>query len=40
MYEEGYHYITNSDFSTVCIEEMRERNAHHEEMDCKTEKVS
>ena len=35
LYEEGYHYITNADFSTVCIEEMRERNAHLDEMDCK-----
>jgi hypothetical protein len=35
MYEEGYHYITNADFSGVIIEEMRERNAHLEEMDCK-----
>ena len=36
MYEEGYHYITNADFSGVLIEEMRERNAHLEEMDCKS----
>ena len=35
MYEEGYHYITNADFSGILIEEMRERNAHLEEMDCK-----
>ena len=35
MYEEGYHYITNADYSGVVIEEMRERNAHLEEMDCK-----
>lgn len=35
LYEDGYHYITNADFSTVCIEEMRERNAHLDEMDCK-----
>jgi hypothetical protein len=28
MYEEGYHYITNADFSTVCIEEMRDRYSH------------
>jgi hypothetical protein len=35
MYEEGYHYITNADFSGVIIEEMRERNAHLDEMDCK-----
>jgi len=34
MYQEGYHYITNVDFSKVCIEEMRERNADLEEMDC------
>ncbi len=33
MYEEGYHYITNADYSPVCIEEMRERNAHLDEMD-------
>ena len=31
--EEGYHYITNADFSPVIIEEMRERNAQLEEMD-------
>ncbi len=36
MYEEGYHYITNADFSGVVIEEMRERNALLEEMDCKS----
>ena len=35
MYEEGYHYITNADYSGVLIEDMRERNAHLEEMDCK-----
>lgn len=33
LYEEGYHYITNGDFSSVCIEEMRDRCAHLEEMD-------
>ena len=33
MYEEGFHYITNADFSATCIEEMRERNAHLDEMD-------
>ena len=33
MYEEGYHYITNADYSPVVIEEMRERNGHLEEMD-------
>ena len=26
LYEEGYHYITNADFSPVLIEEMKERN--------------
>lgn len=35
MYEEGYHYITNADFSNVVVEEMRERNQHLDEMDCK-----
>jgi len=35
MYEEGYHYITNADYSGILIEEMRERNSHLEEMDCK-----
>jgi len=34
LYEEGFHYITNADFSGVLIEEMRERNAHLEDMDC------
>ena len=36
LYEEGFHYITNADFSGVLIEEMRERNAHLEDMDCMT----
>lgn len=31
--EEGFHYITNLDFSGVCIEQMRERHAELEEMD-------
>ncbi|TNV75769.1 hypothetical protein FGO68_gene4145 [Halteria grandinella] len=31
--EEGFHYITNADYSRVIIEEMKERNAHMEEMD-------
>lgn len=35
LYEDGYHYITNVDYSSVVIEQMRERNAHLEEMDCK-----
>ncbi len=35
MYEEGYHYITNADYSNIVIEEMRERNQHLDEMDCK-----
>ena len=34
LYQDGYHYITNADFSNVLIEEMRERNAHFDEMDC------
>jgi hypothetical protein len=37
LYKEGYHYITNSDFSPVIVEEMKERNAHLDEMDCKFE---
>jgi len=31
--EDGFHYITNLDFSSVCIEAMRERNAELDEMD-------
>lgn len=31
--DEGYHYITNLDYSPVCIELMREKNAHYDEMD-------
>jgi|LauGreDrversion4_2_1035121.scaffolds.fasta_scaffold85516_3 ubiquinone/menaquinone biosynthesis C-methylase UbiE len=31
--EDGFHYITNLDFSSVCIETMRERNADLDEMD-------
>jgi len=34
LYENGYHFITNADFSPVLIEEMKERNAHLDEMDC------
>ena len=34
LYEEGYHYITNSDYSPVIIEEMKERNSHLDDMDC------
>jgi lipid II:glycine glycyltransferase (peptidoglycan interpeptide bridge formation enzyme) len=34
LYEdEGYHYITNLDFSGAVTEMMRERNQHLEEMD-------
>jgi len=35
MYKEGYHFITNTDFSSELIEEMKERNSHLDEMDCK-----
>ena len=35
MYEAGYHYITNADFSPVVVEEMKERNSHLDDMDCK-----
>jgi 2-polyprenyl-3-methyl-5-hydroxy-6-metoxy-1,4-benzoquinol methylase len=31
--DEGYHYITNLDFSKVCIEEQRALNANLEDMD-------
>lgn len=34
MYEDGFHYITNSDYSPIVLEEMKERNAHLDEMDC------
>ncbi len=33
LYDEGYHYITNIDFSEVLIEEMGQRYAGNEEMD-------
>ena len=35
LYEEGYLYITNIDFSTVAIEYMRTKHQMYEEMDCK-----
>ena len=35
LYKEGYCYITNADFSNVIVEEMKARNSHLEEMDCK-----
>ena len=36
IYQEGYHYITNADFSTAVIEEMKERHSHLDDMDCKS----
>ena len=35
LYEEGYPYITNVDFSNVVIEYMRKKHQHFEDMDCK-----
>ena len=35
LYEEGYLYITNIDFSQTVVEYMREKHQNYEEMDCK-----
>ena len=35
LYEEGYFYITNVDFSAVVIEYMKNKHQIFEEMDCK-----
>ena len=35
LYEEGYFYITNVDFSSVAIDYMRNKHQIFEEMDCK-----
>ena len=35
LYQEGYTYITNVDFSNVVIEYMRNKHQVFEEMDCK-----
>ena len=35
LYEEGYPYITNVDFSNVVVEYMRKKHEHYEDMDCK-----
>ena len=35
LYQEGYPYITNVDFSNVVIEYMRKKHEHFEDMDCK-----
>ena len=33
LYEEGYRYITNIDFSSTVIEEMKLRHQHYEDID-------
>ena len=33
LYEGGYHFITNVDFSATLVDEMRRRNEALEEMD-------
>eukprot|EP00352_Strombidinopsis_acuminata_P001795 CAMPEP_0176380436 /NCGR_PEP_ID=MMETSP0126-20121128/31127_1 /TAXON_ID=141414 ORGANISM="Strombidinopsis acuminatum, Strain SPMC142" /NCGR_SAMPLE_ID=MMETSP0126 /ASSEMBLY_ACC=CAM_ASM_000229 /LENGTH=54 /DNA_ID=CAMNT_0017743753 /DNA_START=219 /DNA_END=383 /DNA_ORIENTATION=- len=33
LYEDGFNYVTNVDFSDVVIEEMKQRFKHLEEMD-------
>ena len=35
LYEEGYLFITNVDFSPVAIDYMRTKHQVYEEMDCK-----
>lgn len=35
LYEEGYNYITNVDYSSVAIDYMRNKHQMYEEMDCK-----
>lgn len=32
LYEEGYHYITNIDFSQVVIQQMKKRYEHYQDM--------
>jgi hypothetical protein len=33
LYKEGYHYITNADFSAVVIEEMKQKYEDLDDMD-------
>ena len=35
LYEEGYLFITNVNFSSVVIDYMRNKHQMYEEMDCK-----
>ena len=35
LYEEGYFYITNVDFSATVIDYMKNKHQMFEEMDCK-----
>ena len=35
LYEEGYSYITNVDFSSTVIDYMKNKHQMFEEMDCK-----
>jgi predicted TPR repeat methyltransferase len=35
LYKDGYHYITNVDYSKNLVEHMREKHEKYEEMDCK-----
>lgn len=35
LYRDGYHYITNVDFSKHVIDFMREKHQQYDEMDCK-----
>ena len=35
LYEQGFPYITNVDFSNVVIDYMRKKHEHFEDMDCK-----
>lgn len=36
LYKDGYHYITNVDYSKHLVEHMREKHEKYEEMDCKS----
>lgn len=35
LYKDGYHYITNVDFSKTLIDHMRDKHQQYDEMDCK-----
>ena len=35
LYKDGYHYITNVDFSKTVIDHMKEKHKEFDEMDCK-----